>query len=40
MLDIMDKGIYQKEILPTSGSGSIADIVHTRNWETSLVRLY
>lgn len=38
MLDLFDKGIYQKETLPTSGSGSVADVVHTRDWETSLVR--
>ncbi|XP_068984306.1 aladin-like [Bombus flavifrons] len=38
MLDLVDKGIYQKETLPTSGSGSVADVVHTRDWETSLAR--
>lgn len=38
MLDLVDKGIYQKETIPTSGSGSVADIVHTKDWETSLVR--
>ncbi|KOX78535.1 Zinc finger protein GLIS3 [Melipona quadrifasciata] len=38
ILDLVDRGIYQRETLPTFGSGSIADIVHTRDWETSLIR--
>lgn len=38
VLDLVDRGIYQRETLPTFGSGSIADIVHTRDWETSLIR--
>ncbi|XP_076625897.1 aladin [Colletes latitarsis] len=38
MLDLMDKGIYQREILPTSGSGSVADVVQTRDWNSSLIR--
>ncbi|XP_017763140.1 PREDICTED: aladin-like [Eufriesea mexicana] len=38
VLDLMDKGIYQRETLPASGSGSITDVVHTRDWETSLIR--
>ncbi|XP_031834009.1 aladin [Nomia melanderi] len=37
-LDLMDKGIYQRETLPISGSGSVADIVHTRDWDTALIR--
>ncbi|XP_053984736.1 aladin-like [Hylaeus volcanicus] len=38
VLDLMDKGIYQREILPTSGSGSVADVVQTRDWDSSLIR--
>ncbi|XP_076249406.1 uncharacterized protein LOC143188824 [Calliopsis andreniformis] len=37
VIDLMDKGIYQREILPTTGLGSVADIVHTRAWESSFV---
>ncbi|KAL2746997.1 aladin isoform X1 [Vespula maculifrons] len=37
-LDSMEKGIFQREALPTIGSGSIADIVPTRDWNTSIVR--
>lgn len=39
-LDSMEKGIFQREPLPTIGSGSIADIVPTRDWNTSIVRVY
>lgn len=38
MLDLMERGIYQRDILPPSGTGSVADIVATRDWNTSLVR--
>lgn len=38
LLDLMEKGIYQRDILPTSGTGSVADIVATRDWNTSLIR--
>ncbi|XP_017883332.1 aladin-like [Ceratina calcarata] len=38
VLDLIDRGTNQREDLPTSGSGSVADIVHTRDWETSLIR--
>ncbi|CAK9801032.1 AAAS [Anthophora quadrimaculata] len=37
-LDLMEKGIYHREILPTSGSGSVVDVVQTRDWEISLIR--
>ncbi|XP_033332839.1 aladin [Megalopta genalis] len=37
-LDLMDKGFYQIEALPTSGLGSVADVVHTRDWEAALIR--
>ncbi|XP_003707492.2 aladin [Megachile rotundata] len=37
-LDLLDKGLYQREILPISGSGSVVDVVHTRDWEASLIR--
>ncbi|XP_076293843.1 aladin isoform X2 [Lasioglossum baleicum] len=37
-LDLMDKGLYQIETLPTSGSGSVADVVHTRDWDAALIR--
>ena len=33
----MDRGIYHRDVLPTSGNGSVADIVATRDWHTSLV---
>ncbi|XP_011144902.2 aladin [Harpegnathos saltator] len=38
VLDFMDRGIYHRDLLPTSGDGSVADIVATRDWNTSLVR--
>ncbi|XP_012058212.1 PREDICTED: aladin-like [Atta cephalotes] len=38
ILDLMDRGIYHRDVLPTSGNGSVADIVATRDWHTSLVR--
>ncbi|KZC12167.1 PREDICTED: aladin-like [Dufourea novaeangliae] len=38
VLDLMDKGIYQKEILPSTGSGSVADVVNTRDWDVALIR--
>ncbi|KAM0726937.1 Aladin [Formica fusca] len=38
MLDLMERGIYQRDVLPTSGTGSVADIVATRDWNTSLIR--
>lgn len=37
-LDLMDRGIYHRDVLPMSGNGSVADIVATRDWNTSLVR--
>lgn len=36
----MDRGIYHRDVLPTSGNGSVADIVATRDWNTSLVGLF
>lgn len=39
-LDFMDRGIYHRDVLPMSGNGSVADIVATRDWNTSLVRLF
>ena len=38
VVDLMDKGIYQREILPTVGSGSVADVVQSRDWDMSLIR--
>ncbi|XP_076762070.1 aladin [Xylocopa sonorina] len=38
ILDLIDKGTHQREALPTSGNGSVADVVHTRDWEISLIR--
>ncbi|XP_014478045.1 PREDICTED: aladin [Dinoponera quadriceps] len=37
-LDLMDRGIYYRDLLPTSGDGSVADIATTRDWNISLVR--
>ncbi|KAK2588699.1 hypothetical protein KPH14_001592 [Odynerus spinipes] len=37
-LDSMERGIFQKEVLPTTGSGSVTDVVSTRAWNTSIVR--
>lgn len=37
ILDLMDRGIYHRDLLPISGDGSVADIVATRDWNTSLV---
>lgn len=36
----MDRGIYHIDVLPTSGNGSVTDIVATRDWNTSLVELF
>ncbi|KAL6264037.1 hypothetical protein P5V15_004118 [Pogonomyrmex californicus] len=38
MLDLMERGIYHRDVLPMSGNGSVADIVATREWNISLVR--
>ncbi|XP_077276161.1 aladin [Temnothorax americanus] len=38
VLDLMDGGIYRRDVLPMSGNGSVTDIVATRDWNTSLVR--
>jgi len=38
MLVLMDRGIYQRDVLPKSGTGSVADIVASRDWNVSLVR--
>ncbi|XP_066581677.1 aladin-like [Prorops nasuta] len=38
ILDVVDRGIYQRDTLPTSGSGSVADVVLVRDWNVSLVR--
>jgi len=40
MFDLMDRGIYQRDVLPMSGAGSVADIVASRDWNVSLVRRY
>ncbi|KAG7200742.1 hypothetical protein KM043_001291 [Ampulex compressa] len=37
-LDMLERGIYQKEVLPTSGSDSVSDVVATRDWNVSLIR--
>ncbi|KAI4491768.1 PREDICTED: aladin [Polistes canadensis] len=37
-LDTVEKGIFQTEALLATGSGSITDVVPTRDWNNSIVR--
>ncbi|OXU27677.1 hypothetical protein TSAR_003748 [Trichomalopsis sarcophagae] len=38
MLDSIEGGTFWSSILPSSGSGSVADVAATRDWTTALIR--
>lgn len=39
VLDLIEKGIYHREVLPTLAIESVADVVAIRDWNTSFVRI-
>ncbi|KAJ8686499.1 hypothetical protein QAD02_022293 [Eretmocerus hayati] len=38
LLEIIERGTFWSSVLPISGSGSVADVAATRDWETALIR--
>ena len=39
MLDVIEGGSFWSSVLPSSGSGSVADVTATRDWTTALVMI-